>query len=85
MHITKRTKKTLRFRKSKVKYMVFDPDVFEKKVEISEQEIKDYYQLDPYQFSQEEQISARHILLKVKENAKTGKRRKDKEKGGEIT
>jgi peptidyl-prolyl cis-trans isomerase D len=49
----------------KARYMKFDPREFRDNVEVSEQEIENYYHANPLEFEAEEMVSGRQIILRV--------------------
>ena len=53
----------------KVRYLEFRPDRFVGDVTISDEDIQDYYDTHPAEFQKEKTVVARHILLKLDENA----------------
>jgi peptidyl-prolyl cis-trans isomerase D len=53
----------------KVRYLYFNPDVYESQVKISDERIAEYYQSHSADFKTEKRVKARHILIKVDEGA----------------
>jgi peptidyl-prolyl cis-trans isomerase D len=53
----------------KVRYLKFDPQDYVAKVEISDNEITEYYGEHPDEFQNPKTVEARHILIKVEQNA----------------
>jgi len=53
----------------KVRYVHFNPKDYTDKVVLSDQEIKEYYDLNIGEFTTEETIEARHILIRVDNDA----------------
>ena len=49
----------------KVRYLKFDPKLFVSQVEISDDEITEYYDEHPAEFQNPKTVEARHILIKV--------------------
>ena len=49
----------------KVRYLKFDPKIYVAQVEISDDEIADYYDEHPAEFQNPKTVEARHILIKV--------------------
>jgi len=49
----------------KVRYLKFDPKLFVSQVEISDDEIAEYYDEHPAEFQNPKTVEARHILIKV--------------------
>ena len=54
----------------KVRYLKFDPKLFVAQVEISDDEIGEYYDEHPAEFQNPKTVEARHILIKVDPQAK---------------
>ena len=52
-----------------IRYAVVTPEAFQVAREFTDDEIRDYYESQPESFIQEEQAHARHILLRLPENA----------------
>ena len=48
-----------------VDYLLLDPQALRTEIEISDDELFDYYEANPEEFTREEQVRARHILLQV--------------------
>jgi peptidyl-prolyl cis-trans isomerase D len=48
-----------------VDYLLLDQNALRDTIELSEDELFDYYEANPDEFAQEEQVRARHILLQV--------------------
>jgi len=66
-------------------YMVFRPKDFRDKVEdISQEEIKIYYEMNIEDFVDQEQVKARHILIGVSPDADPGKIEQARKKAEEI-
>ncbi|MBI5063610.1 MAG: peptidylprolyl isomerase, partial [Desulfatitalea sp.] len=55
--------------KVKVNYLFFDPNAFKSQVNISTEQIGEYYASHSAEFKTEKTVEARHILLKLDENA----------------
>ena len=53
----------------KVRYLHFDPDRYRSKVSISDEELQDYFDENQEEFNTPKTVEARHILLKVDQNA----------------
>ena len=53
----------------KVRYLKFDPQTYISQVEISDDEISEYYDEHPAEFQNPKTVEARHILMKVDPNA----------------
>lgn len=54
----------------KIDYLLFTPEALGESITVSDQEIEQYYKSNlERQFMQEEQVKARHILIKAEENA----------------
>jgi peptidyl-prolyl cis-trans isomerase D len=53
----------------KVRYLKFDPQTYISQVEISDDEISEYYDEHPAEFQNPKTVEARHILIKVDPNA----------------
>lgn len=53
----------------RVRYLKFDPKNYVAKVEISEEEISEYYAEHPDEFQNPKTVEARHILIKVEQDA----------------
>ena len=53
----------------KARYIHFDPDAFKSKVIITDDELSDYYQANTKEFVKPKTVEARHILIKVEQNA----------------
>jgi len=53
----------------KVRYLHFDPDKYRSKVSISDEELQDYFDEKQEEFNTPKTVEARHILLKVDQNA----------------
>jgi peptidyl-prolyl cis-trans isomerase D len=53
----------------KVRYVHINPEDYMDKVELSDQEIKEYYDLNIGEFTTEETVEARHILIRVDNDA----------------
>jgi peptidyl-prolyl cis-trans isomerase D len=64
----------------KVRYLNFNPDVFRSKVALSNEEIREYYDENLETFKIPKTVEARHILLKVSQDAdpETVKKTKDR-------
>ena len=65
--------------KIKISYLTFNPSDFVSQVSVTEREITDYYELNRDQYKNPEQVKARHILLKVPNDASTPEDEKIKE------
>jgi peptidyl-prolyl cis-trans isomerase D len=63
----------------KVRYLYFNPEVYEAQVKIGDERIAEYYQGHPAEFKTDKRVKARHILIKVDEGAdeKTVETKKD--------
>ena len=48
-----------------VDYLLVDQDALRDTIELAEEELFDYYEANPEEFTREEQVRARHILLQV--------------------
>ncbi|MCD4737257.1 MAG: peptidylprolyl isomerase, partial [Bacteroidales bacterium] len=70
--------------KIKALYLKFSPEDYQDKVSVSEGNIKDYYQEHPEQFKIPQKVEARHILIKVNENAEEEKVKEAQKKALEI-
>lgn len=55
--------------KLKARFLRFDPDTFKSDVNIAEEDIRDYYEANSEEFYTTKTVEARHILIKVKEDA----------------
>ena len=66
--------------KVKVAYVVFDPDAYKDQIKVSEDQIKDYYEDNLDTFKEKSQVKARHILLRLAENASKEEEEKVKQK-----
>ena len=55
---------------NKVRYLYLKPKDFEAKVTVAEEDIRDYYESNPEKFKNPKTVQARHILIKVDQNAK---------------
>ncbi|UCF93629.1 MAG: SurA N-terminal domain-containing protein [Desulfobacterales bacterium] len=53
----------------KVQYIKFEPQTYASRVEISDDEIQEYYELHPEEFQTAKTVEARHILIKVDQDA----------------
>ncbi len=58
--------------KLKVRYLYFNPDTYVSKVAIDEDELFDYYETNRKEFHTPKTVEARHILLKVDQDASAG-------------
>jgi peptidyl-prolyl cis-trans isomerase D len=67
-----------------VDYVAFSGEDLEERIEVTEQEAKEYYDSHPGEFTIPEKISARHILLKVPKDADEASLEKTKQKMIEI-
>jgi peptidyl-prolyl cis-trans isomerase D len=67
-----------------VRYLKFEPQSYVAQVEISEDEITEYYNEHPDEFKNPKTVEARHILLKVDQNATPEEAAKVKEKIEDI-
>jgi len=56
-------------RKVKVEYVLFEPKGYKLQVHLTEDDLRDYYDDHENEYTQEEQVRARHILIKVPEGA----------------
>ena len=65
--------------KIKISYLTFNPSDFVSQVSVTKREITDYYELNRDQYKNPEQVKARHILLKVPNDASTPEDEKIKE------
>jgi peptidyl-prolyl cis-trans isomerase D len=54
----------------KVRYLHLKPGNFAAKVTVAEEDIRDYYESNPEKFKNPKTVHARHILIKVDQNAK---------------
>lgn len=68
----------------KLQYVAFSWRDIEKTLSVSDEEALTYFQNHPKEFSQPEQIRARHILLRVPPNSGTETREEILKKAGEI-
>jgi len=68
----------------KVRYLKFEPRNYAAKVEISEIEISEYYEEHPDEFQNPKTVEARHILIKVGQDAADEEVAKAKEKIEDI-
>jgi peptidyl-prolyl cis-trans isomerase D len=68
----------------KVRYLKFEPRNYVAKVEISEVEISEYYEEHPDEFQNPKTVEARHILIKVGQDAADDEVAKAKEKIEDI-
>jgi peptidyl-prolyl cis-trans isomerase D len=68
----------------KVRYLKFEPRNYVAKVEISEIEISEYYEEHPDEFQNPKTVEARHILIKVGQDAADEEVAKAKEKIEDI-
>jgi peptidyl-prolyl cis-trans isomerase D len=68
----------------KVRYLKFEPRNYVAKVEISEVEISEYYEEHPDEFENPKTVEARHILIKVGQDAADDEVAKAKEKIEDI-
>ena len=48
-----------------VDYLLLDQNALRESIELADEELFDYYEANPEEFTQEEQVRARHILLQV--------------------
>lgn len=64
----------------KVRYLNFNPDAFRSKVELSDEEVREYYDENLETFKIPKTVEARHILLRVNQDAdpETVKKTKDR-------
>ncbi len=53
----------------KVEYVLFEPKGYKSQVHLTEDDLRDYYDNHEEEYTQEEQVRARHILIKVPEGA----------------
>lgn len=53
----------------KTAYLYFDSETYTEKVNISDEEIKDYYEASPEEFKNQKTVEARHILIKIRRDA----------------
>ncbi|MBC8233297.1 peptidylprolyl isomerase [bacterium] len=68
-----------------IEYLKIDPKNLEKNVSVSDAEINNYYTLHKEKdFTEEEQVKARHILLKVEADASEEAKKKVEEKAGDV-
>lgn len=56
-------------KKRKAHYVRFVPAAFMDKVLVNEEAVREYFEANPEQFKQEQTVEARHILIKVDQNA----------------
>ena len=68
----------------KVRYLKFEPRDYVDKVEIDEVEISEYYEAHPDQFENPKTVEARHILIKVGQDASDEEVAKAKERIEDI-
>lgn len=68
----------------KVSYLFFDPENYRKTIQISDDQIAQYYDNHPEAFKTEKTVQARHILLKLDEDAEDKTVEEKKEKALEI-
>lgn len=54
---------------AKVRYLQFRPDDYQASMTVDDTEIKEYYESFPAEFQTEKTVQARHILIKVDQNA----------------
>lgn len=71
-------------KKYSVDYVVFSWKDLLDKIEVSDQEARDYYDANPLEFTIPEKIQAKHILLKAPQDADDQKLKEIKEKADEI-
>lgn len=68
-----------------IEYLKIDPKILERSVSISDAEIENYYTRHKEdEFTEEEEVKARHILLKVEENASEEDKNKVKAKAEDV-
>jgi len=65
--------------KMKIASLTIDPAEYLDKVTVAEEEISDFYELNPEAFKEPEQVQARHILIKVPPDAAESEDTKAKE------
>jgi len=53
----------------KVRYLHFKPETYTARVTVAEEEIRDYYEANPEKFNTPKTVEARHILIKVAQDA----------------
>lgn len=70
--------------KIKIAYLTFAPSGFLSQISVTEREIVDYYELNQEKYTNPEEVKARHILLKVEENAPAAQEEKVKGKAFEL-
>jgi peptidyl-prolyl cis-trans isomerase D len=68
----------------KVRYLKFEPKTYVSQVEIPDYEISAYYEEHPGEFQNPKTVQARHILIKVDQNASAEDAAKAKEKIEDI-
>ncbi len=67
-----------------LKYIQVDPEKYEKEVVVTDEEIENYYKENEQDYVVPEQVKARHILIKVPQEAPEEEKQKAKEKIDEI-
>lgn len=68
----------------KVRYLHFNPKSYEAKVEVNDEEISDYYENNIDKFEEAKTVEARHILIKVAQDASAEEDQKARERIEEI-
>ncbi len=56
-------------REVKVEYLLFGPETYKSKVEITDDDVRDYYDGHEDEYVQDEEVQARHILVKLPDDA----------------
>jgi peptidyl-prolyl cis-trans isomerase D len=67
-----------------VRYLRFEPDAYQSDVEVTPEEIRDYYDSNPEEFKKEKTVEARHILIKLDPDAAPELVEKKKKKALDI-
>jgi len=70
--------------KIRVAYVVFDPEAYKDQAGVSEDQIKDYYEDNLDTFKEKKQVKARHILIKLAENASKEEEEKIRQKATSL-
>ncbi|MFH0844485.1 MAG: SurA N-terminal domain-containing protein [Pseudomonadota bacterium] len=70
--------------KIRLSIIKIDPEDFEKAVKVGDQELKDYYEENIERYKEKMKVKARHILMKLEENAPEGEEKKVREKALSI-
>lgn len=68
----------------KVRYLNFNPDAFRSKVTLSDEEVREYYDENLETFNIPKTVEARHILLKVNQDADPETVKKTKDRANQI-